>query len=335
MKVLVTGGLGFIGSNLCRYMLTNHPDYEIVNIDKIGYGANPANLEDLEEEKRYSFIKGDICDSKLLDKTVKKADAIVNFAAETHVDRSIANPNMFIQNNTIGTFTVLESIRKNNKQARFVQVSTDEVYGDILEGSFTEKDPPKPSNPYSASKASADMFVQAYCRTYNLNASITRCTNNFGPYQFPEKLIPKTTIRALKNLQIPIYGTGKNVRDWLYVQDHCQAIDLVLAKGKAGEIYNISSGNEILNIQIVRKILTLLNKNETLITHVEDRPGHDIRYSIDSSKLRSTLGWKPQFTFTRALETTINWYQENEKWWKPLATKEILSPAPWKTSGKK
>jgi dTDP-glucose 4,6-dehydratase len=209
------------------------------------------------------------------------------------------------------------------------------VYGDILEGSFTEQHPPRPSNPYSASKASADMFVHAYHRTYGLNASVTRCTNNFGPCQFPEKLIPKTIIRALKNLQIPIYGTGKNVRDWLYVQDHCQAIDLVLTKGKAGEIYNISSGNEILNIQIVRKILTLLNKNETLITYVEDRPGHDFRYSMDSSKLRSTLGWKPQFTFTKALETTINWYRENEKWWKPLATKEILSPAPWKTSGKK
>jgi len=335
MKVLVTGGLGFIGSNLCRYMFTNHPDYEIVNIDKIGYGANPANLEDLEEEKRYSFIKGDICDSKLLDKTVKKADAIINSAAETHVDRSIANPNMFIQNNTIGTFTVLESIRENNKRARFVQVSTDEVYGDIREGSFTEKDATKPSNPYSASKASADMFVQAYCRTYNLDTSITRCTNNFGPYQFPEKLIPKTIIRAQKNLQIPIYGTGKNVRDWLYVQDHCQAIDLVLAKGKAGEIYNISSGNELPNTEIVKKILTLLGKKEDLVTHVEDRPGHDVRYSLDSSKLRSTLGWKPKFTFIKALETTVNWYKDNEKWWKPLATNEILSPAPWKTSGKK
>jgi len=335
MKILITGGLGFIGSNFCRYIIAERPSDELVNIDKEGIGANPANLKDLEKNKKYTFIKGDICDSKLLDKTVKKADAIINFAAETHVDRSIANPNTFIQNNTIGTFTVLESIRKNNKQARFVQVSTDEVYGDILEGSFTEKDATKPSNPYSASKASADMFVQAYCRTYNLDASITRCTNNFGPYQFPEKLIPKTIIRALKNLQIPIYGTGKNVRDWLYVQDHCQAIDLVLTKGKPGEIYNISSGNEILNIQIVRKILTLLNKNETLITYVEDRPGHDFRYSMDSSKLRSKLGWKPRFTFARALETTINWYRENEKWWKPLATEEILSPAPWKTSGKK
>lgn len=334
-KILVTGGLGFIGSNFCRHVITKHPNNEIINLDKIGIGANPASLRDLQKEKRYTFIKGDICDPELVKKIVKKVDAIVNFAAETHVDRSIADPSAFIQNNTFGTFTILESIRKHKPKARLVQVSTDEVYGDIPEGSFNEKDAPKPSNPYSAAKASADMFVQAYCRTYNLDASITRCTNNFGPYQFPEKLIPKTTIRALRNLQIPIYGTGKNVRDWLYVQDHCQAIDLVLAKGKSGEIYNISSGNEILNIQIVRKILTLLNKNETLITYVEDRPGHDFRYSMDSSKLRSTLGWKPQFTFTRALETTINWYRENEKWWKPLATEEILSPTPWKASGKK
>jgi len=331
LKILVTGGLGFIGSNFCRHVITKHPNNEIINLDKIGIGANPASLRDLQKEKRYTLIKGDICDPELVEKIVKKVDAIVNFAAETHVDRSIADPSAFLHNNTFGTFTILESMRKHKPKARLVQVSTDEVYGDILEGSFTEKDATKPSNPYSASKASADMFVQAYCRTYNLDASITRCTNNFGPYQFPEKLIPKTAIRALRNLQIPIYGTGKNVRDWLYVQDHCQAIDLVLEKGKAGEIYNISSGNEILNIQIVRKILTLLNKNETLITHVEDRPGHDVRYSMDSSKLRSTLGWKPQFTFTRALETTINWYRENEKWWKPLATKEILSPAPWKS----
>jgi len=335
VKILVTGGLGFIGSNLCRYMLTEHARFEIVNIDKIGYGANPANLKDLEKEERYTFIKGDVCDSKLIDKTIKQIDAVVNFAAETHVDRSIADPETFIHNNTLGTFTVLEAMRKHNKQARLVQVSTDEVYGDILEGSFTEQHPPKPSNPYSASKASADMFVHAYHRTYGLNASVTRCTNNFGPYQFPEKLIPKTTIRALKNLQIPIYGTGKNIRDWLYVQDHCRAIDLVLAKGKPGEIYNISSGNELVNIEIVKKILTLLGKKEDLVTHVGDRPGHDVRYSLNSSKLRSALGWKPKFTFTKALETTVNWYKDNEKWWKPLATKEILSPAPWKTSGKK
>ena len=335
MKILVTGGLGFIGSNLCKYMLTEHTRSEIVNIDKIGIGANPANLKDLEKDKRYTFIKGDVCNSKLIDKTIKQVDAVVNVAAETHVDRSIADPQTFIQNNTLGTFTVLEAIRKHNKQARLVQVSTDEVYGDILEGSFTEQHPPKPSNPYSASKASADMFVHAYRRTYGLNASVTRCTNNFGPYQFPEKLIPKTTIRALKNLQISIYGTGKNIRDWLYVQDHCRAIDLVLSKGKPGEIYNISSGKELTNIEIVKKILTHIGKKEDLITFVEDRPGHDVRYSLDSSKLRSQLGWKPKFTFAKALEATVNWYQNNEKWWKPLATKEILSPAPWKTRSQK
>jgi dTDP-glucose 4,6-dehydratase len=333
VKLLVTGGLGFIGSNLCRHMLTSHSHCEIFNIDKIGYGANPVNLKDLEKNKRYTFIKGDVCDSKLIDKTVKQVDAVVNIAAETHVDRSIADPQVFIQNNTLGAFTVLEAIRKHNKQARFVQVSTDEVYGDILEGSFTEEHPPKPSNPYSASKASADMFVHAYYRTYSLNASITRCTNNFGPYQFPEKLVPKTTIRALRNLQIPIYGTGKNIRDWLFVQDHCQAIDLVLEKGKPGEIYNISSGNELSNTEIVGKILTLLGKKADLITHVEDRPGHDVRYSLDSSKLRSELGWKPKYIFTKALETTVNWYRDNEKWWKPLATKNVLNPVPWKSGG--
>ena len=334
MKVLVTGGLGFIGSNLCRYMLANHPQYEISNIDKIGYGANPANLEDLEKEKRYTFIKGDVCDSNLVNRIVKQVDAVLNLAAETHVDRSITNPVAYIQSNTVGTFTVLEAIRKHNKHARLVQVSTDEIYGEIPEGSFTEKDTLSPGNPYSAAKASADMFVQAYCKTYDLNASITRCTNNFGPRQFPEKLVPKTTIRALKNLRIPVYGTGKNIRDWLFVQDHCQAIDLVLTKGKPGEIYNVSSGNELANTEIVKRILNLLDKKEDLMTFVEDRPGHDLRYSLDSSKLRSTLGWKPKFTFAKALEATVNWYRENEKWWKPLATKEILSPAPWKTSGK-
>ena len=335
LKILVTGGLGFIGSNFCRHVITKHPNNEIINLDKIGIGANPASLRDLQKEKRYTFIKGDVCDPELVEKIVKKVDAIVNFAAETHVDRSIADPGAFIQNDTFGTFTILESMRKHNPKARLVQVSTDEVYGDIPEGSFNEKEAPKPSNPYSAAKASADMFVQAYCRTYNLDASITRCTNNFGPYQFPEKLIPKTIIRALKNLQIPIYGTGRNIRDWLFVQDHCAAIDLVREKGKPGEIYNISSGNELTNLEIVKKILDLLGKKEDLISFIEDRPGHDMRYSLDSSKLRSTLGWKPKFAFTKALETTVNWYRDNEKWWKSLATKEVLSPAPWKTSGKK
>jgi dTDP-glucose 4,6-dehydratase len=330
MKILVTGGLGFIGSNFCRHVLTQHPDNEVTNIDKIGIGANPANLKDLENEKRYKFIKGNICDSKLLKETIMQADAVVNMAAETHVDRSIADPDPFIQNNTIGTFTILEAIRKHNDKVKLVQVSTDEVYGDILTGSFKEGDLLKPSNPYSASKAAADMFVLAYCRTYGINATITRCTNNYGQFQLPEKLIPKTIIRALKNLQIPIYGSGENIRDWIYVQDHCQAIDFAVRKGKLGEIYNVSAGNEISNIKIVKKILDLLDKPEDLVTFVEDRPGHDKRYSLDSSKIRSELHWKPQFSFGEALEATVDWYVHNEWWWKPLATEEILYATPWK-----
>ncbi len=335
MKFLVTGGLGFIGSNFCRYIITKHPDYELINIDKIGIGANPANLRDIESEKRYTFIKGDICNSQLLNKTITQVDAIVNIAAETHVDRSIAYPYTFLQNNTIGTFTILEAIRKHNNKARLVQVSTDEIYGEITEGSFTEDDMPKPSNPYSASKAAADMLVNAYYKTYGLNVSITRCTNNYGPYQLPEKLIPKTIIRAMKNLPIPIYGSGKNVREWIYVQDHCEAINLVLKKGAPGEIYNISSGNEISNIEIVKKILASLPKPDDLITFVEDRPGHDIRYSLDSSKIRSKLNWKPKFPFKQALESTVNWYVNNGSWWKPLATEKILHPTPWKLSDTK
>jgi dTDP-glucose 4,6-dehydratase len=330
MRILVTGGLGFIGSNFCYRLISAHSNTEIINMDKIGVGANPANLKDLENEKRYKFVKGDILNSKLLARLVKQVDAVVNFAAETHVDRSIADPDVFLQSNTVGTFTVLEAIRNHNSQAKLVQVSTDEVYGEISTGSFGENDNPRPSNPYSASKAAADMFVLAYCKTYNLNASITRCTNNYGPYQLPEKLVPKTIIRAVKNLKIPLYGTGKNIRDWIYVQDHCEAIDLVLAKGQPGEIYNVAADNEVPNIEIVGKILSLLGKREDLIAFVEDRPGHDARYSLDSSKIRSRLGWKPKHSFGTALKATVDWYVRNETWWKPLATKRILSPKPWK-----
>jgi len=330
LKILVTGGLGFIGSNFCRYILSKHPDYEVINLDKMGIGANPANLKDMEKEKRYLFIKGNIYNSKLVNKIIKQVDAVVNIAAETHVDRSIADPTSFIQNNTIGTFTVLEAVRKRNRKVKFIQVSTDEVYGEIIKGSFKESDTPKPSNPYSASKAAADMFVIAYHKTYGLNVAITRCTNNYGPYQFPEKLTPKTIIRALKNLPIPVYGSGKNIRDWIYVQDHCEAIDFVLRKGQPGEIYNISAQNELTNIEIVTKILDLLDKPKDMITFVEDRPGHDIRYSLDSSKIRYKLGWKPKFSFEKALKETVNWYLNNEWWWKPLATEKILHPTPWK-----
>ena len=313
--------------------MENYSDYELINVDKMGIGANPANLHDLENDKRYTFIKGDICNPLLVSRLIHQADAIVNFAAETHVDRSIADPNVFLQNNTVGTFTVLEAIRRHNHKVRLLQVSTDEVYGEALEGSFTEHEPPKPSNPYSASKAAADMFVLSYCKTYNLNASITRCTNNFGPYQLPEKLIPKTIIRALRDLPIPIYGTGKNIRDWLYVRDHCEAIATVLEKGKAGEVYNISAGNEIPNLEIAKKILALLNKPESLITFVEDRPGHDTRYSLDSTKLRTELNWTPKFNFDQSLESTVRWYLDNEHWWTPFANDVILHPTPWKLGG--
>jgi dTDP-glucose 4,6-dehydratase len=333
MKLLVTGGLGFIGSNFCRYMLTEHPDIELLNLDKIGTGANPANLRDIENNTRYTFVKGDICNPRLVDKLVRGVDTIVNIAAETHVDRSIADPYTFLQNNTVGTFTILEAVRKHNKKARLVHVSTDEVYGQALEGSFTENDPPNPSNPYSASKAAADMFALSYHKTYDLNVSITRCTNNFGPYQLPEKLIPKTIIRALRNLPIPIYGSGTNIRDWIYVQDHCEAIDAVLYHGKAGEVYNVSAGNEITNIEIAKEILLMLHKPESLITFVEDRPGHDLRYSLDSTKTRSMTGWQPKFSFKQSLESTVRWYVENEPWWTPLATEAILNATPWKLSG--
>ncbi|MDR0373390.1 MAG: dTDP-glucose 4,6-dehydratase [Nitrososphaerota archaeon] len=333
MKVLVTGGLGFIGSSFCRYMLAEHPDCELINVDKVGIGANPANLHGVDNNKRYTFIKGDICNSQLMNRVVHQVDAVINIAAETHVDRSISDPNAFLQNNTVGTFTVLEAIRRHNPKARLVQVSTDEVYGETLEGSFTENTPPKPSNPYSASKAAADMFVLSYHKTYGLNATITRCTNNFGPYQLPEKLIPKTIIRALRDLPIPIYGKGINIRDWIYVDDHCKAIGSVLEKGKPGEIYNISAGNEVTNIEIVKKIITCLKKPESLITFVEDRPGHDVRYSLDSQKIRDKLGWTPKETFEDALTSTVKWYLENERWWTPFATDVILHPTPWKRGG--
>jgi dTDP-glucose 4,6-dehydratase len=333
MKVLVTGGLGFIGSNFCRYMLANHPDWELINVDKIGIGANPANLRDIENDKRYTFIKGDICNPQLMNRLVHQVDMVVNIAAETHVDRSIVDPYIFVQNNTLGTYTILESLRKHNHKARFLQVSTDEVYGEAPEGSFTENTPLKPGNPYSASKAAADMFVLSYQKTFGLNVSITRCTNNFGPYQLPEKLIPKTVIRALRDLPIPIYGTGQNVRDWIYVEDHCSAIATVLEKGKAGEVYNVSAGNEVTNIVIAKKIIALLNKPESLITFVEDRPGHDTRYSLDSTKTQTELGWKPKHSFEESLEFTVKWYLANEHWWSPFATEVILHPTPWKMGG--
>jgi len=330
MKLFVTGGLGFIGSNFIRYMLSKREDVEIVNLDKMGVGSNIENLRDLEGSERYRFVKGELNDFNLLSDLIKKVDAVVNFAAETHVDRSIANPRLFLENNTIATFNLLEAARRFNRKVRIVHVSTDEVYSDIIAGSYDEESRLKPSSPYSASKAAADMFCHAYRRTYGLDVIITRCVNNFGPYQFPEKLIPKTIIRASLGLKVLIYGSGKNVRDWIYVLDHCEALKLVLEKGSSGETYNISAGNEYENIEVVKRILEIMGKDESLIEFVEDRPGHDIRYSLNSSKIRRELGWKPSHTFEHALKKTIEWYLQNEHWWKPLANEEVLHPTPWK-----
>ncbi len=328
--MLVTGGAGFIGSNFIKYMLRKHDDLKIINIDKLGYGSNLDNLEDLKDNPHYEFVKGDVCDFETVKNVIKDADAVINFAAESHVDRSISNPSEFVDNNIFSVKTLLEAIRKVNPKTRFVHISTDEVYGDILHGSFTEEDRLIPSSPYSASKAAGDVLVLGYARTYNLNVSITRCTNNYGPYQFPEKLIPKTIIRASMGMKIPIYGTGENKRDWLYVLDHCEAIEKVLEKGEKREIYNISAGEEKTNIEIVKTILKILGKDENLIEFVEDRPGHDIRYSIDSSKLKEHLGWKQKYDFNTGIEETVNWYMENKQWWEKLIDEKVLSKTPWK-----
>jgi len=330
MRLLVTGGLGFIGSNLIRYLLGKYKDILIINLDKMGIGSNINNLKDVERNEKYSLIKGNLLDFDLVSSLIKNVDAVINLAAETHVDRSIANPRIFLENNTIGTFNLLEAARIYNPKLRIIQVSTDEVYSDILIGSYKEENRLKPSSPYSASKAAADVLCLAYHRTYNLDIVITRCTNNFGPYQFPEKLIPKTIIRASLGMKIPIYGSGKNIRDWIYVLDHCEALEIILEKGKAGEIYNISSGNEEDNLTLVKKILKIMGKNEDLIEFVEDRPGHDVRYSLDSSKIRRELQWKPKYTLEDALKKTVEWYLANESWWRPLINEQIIHPEPWK-----
>ena len=317
MRLLITGGLGFIGSNFIRYILNNHPDYHVTNLDVITYAGNPANLRDIEGNPRYRFVKGDISREEDVKKVMKKdVDVVINFAAETHVDRSIVDPENFIRTNIVGTYTLLEFARKLDIEL-FLQISTDEVYGSIEEGSFVETDSLNPSSPYSASKAGADLLVKAYHKTYGLPILIVRSTNNFGPYQHPEKLIPLTIVRALRDMPIPVYGDGMNVRDWIYVEDNCSAIDLILHKGASGEIYNVGAGNEKTNLEVVNLILSLLNKPSSLVTFVEDRPGHDRRYSLNTDKVRS-LGWKPMYGFEEALQMTVKWYLDNQWWWKPL-----------------
>jgi len=327
MKLLVCGGMGFIGSTFIRNHLSKNPKDQIINLDNLTIGSNEKNLEQIDKAN-YQFIQDDIQNFQTIEKLAGDVDIIVNFAAETHVDRSISNPKQFLETNILGTHSLLESAKKHEKL--FIHVSTDEIYGDTEnQESFTEKSILKPSNPYSATKAAADHLVGAFAKTYGTKCIITRCTNNFGPYQFPEKLIPKTIIRAQKDLKIPLYGDGNQIRSWIHALDHVAAIESLIKDGQYGETYNITAWNEVSNKTIVEKILGIMGKETKLIEYVGDRPGHDKRYSIDASKIQNELGWKPEFDFDHALKETVSWYLENNEWWEPLADEKTLHPQPW------
>ncbi|MBU4292787.1 MAG: dTDP-glucose 4,6-dehydratase [Actinobacteria bacterium] len=318
--MLVTGGAGFIGSNFIRYMVRKSNGYKIINLDKLTYAGNLENLKDIEDIKNYRFIKGDICDRDLVEdifSSNNKIDAVVNFAAESHVDRSITDPGVFIQTDVYGVFVLLEAATKYKSKV-FLQISTDEVYGSIEKGSFSEDDTLAPNSPYSASKSGAEMIVRSFFKTYQTPILVTRTSNNFGPYQYPEKIIPLFVTNLIDGKKVPLYGDGMNVRDWIYVSDNCIALDMVLHKGKIGEVYNIGAGNEKPNVWITKKILEILEKPETMIEPVADRLGHDRRYSVDCSKIEKELGWKPEVDFEEALHRTVRWYVNNEKWWRPL-----------------
>ena len=328
MRLLVTGGLGFIGSNFILKML-EHTDIQIINIDAEFYGSDHRNLSKIKDSQRYNFVKGNIANRKFMNEQIAKCDAVVNFAAESFVDRSINDANPFLVSNIRGAFTILDIITKQNK--RMIQISTDEVYGSLSNDTAVEESKLNPSNPYAATKASAELLIKSYITTFGSDVIITRCTNNFGPRQFIEKLIPKTIILANQNKKIPIYGNGKNIRDWIYVDDHCEAVSLALFNGKSGESYNISAGNEMDNLTIVRKILDIMNKSEDLIEFVDDRPGHDFRYSMNSKKISSELGWKTKLNFNENLKTTIEWYLENPDILNNSSS-IVLDQTPWKSS---
>lgn len=327
MTIIVTGGAGFIGSNFVFHMLQAHPDYRIVCLDKLTYAGNLSTLEPVLQQDNFRFVKADICDRQAVDKLFQeeKPDIVVNFAAESHVDRSIENPGIFLETNIMGTAVLMDACRKYGIQ-RYHQVSTDEVYGDLPldrpDLFFTEETPLHTSSPYSSSKASADLLVMAYYRTYGLPVTISRCSNNYGPYHFPEKLIPLMIANALADKPLPVYGNGENVRDWLYVEDHCRAIDLIIHGGKVGEVYNVGGHNEKRNIDIVRIICQELGKPESLIVHVEDRKGHDRRYAIDPAKIHRELGWLPETKFEDGIKKTIKWYLEHKKWWQDIINGE-------------
>ena len=327
MKIIVTGGAGFIGSNFVHHMVNKYPDYEIINLDLLTYAGNLENLKLVEDKPNYRFVKGDIADRKFIFDLFEKEkpDVVVNFAAESHVDRSITDPEAFVRTNVMGTTTLLDACRTYGIK-RYHQVSTDEVYGDLPldrpDLFFTEETPIHTSSPYSASKASADLLVLAYHRTFGLPVTISRCSNNYGPYHFPEKLIPLMIANALNDKPLPVYGTGENVRDWLYVEDHCKAIDLIIHNGKVGEVYNIGGHNEMTNIDIVKIICKELGKPESLITFVADRKGHDMRYAIDPTKIHNELGWLPETKFADGIKKTIKWYLENKEWWETIISGE-------------
>jgi dTDP-glucose 4,6-dehydratase len=321
VRLVVTGGAGFIGSNFIRHVLTTHPEDSVVNLDKLTYAGNLANLADVSASPRYRFVQGDICDGAVVRNVLAGADALVNFAAESHVDRSLVEPDAFLRTDVFGVFTLLEAVRELGTP-RFLHIGTDEVYGSVMEGSSRETDPVQPRNPYSASKAGGDLLALAYWETHRVPVVITRSSNNFGPYQYPEKVIPLFITNALDDQPLPLYGDGRNVRDWLYVLDNCAAIDLVLRKGREGEIYNVGGGNEVENIALTRHILRLVGKPESLITPVKDRAGHDRRYSLDSTKVRA-LGWAPAHRFDDALADTVSWYRARASWWRPLKSGEF------------
>ena len=329
MKLLVTGGLGFIGSNFIRKLLTENSDYEIINVDAELFGANQKNLSDIENSEKYHFEKGNITNRKFIEEQITKCDAVINFAAESFVDRSINDANPFLVSNIRGAFTILDIITKQKK--RMIQISTDEVFGSLATGTADEYSKFNPSSPYAATKAAAELLINSYSVTFSSDVIITRCTNNYGRSQFPEKLIPKTIILANHNKKIPIYGSGTNIRDWIYVDDHCDAVLLALLKGKTGESYNISANNEIDNITIVKQILEMMNKSEDLIEFVEDRPGHDFRYSMDSTKISNELGWKTKSNFKDGLEKTIQWYLDNPEMLMNTSS-TVLDSTPWKSS---
>jgi dTDP-glucose 4,6-dehydratase len=309
MRLLVTGGAGFIGSNFIRYMLGSYPKYQIINLDKLTYAGDLKNCEDFSDNPNYEFSHGDIADKKLVDDLAKKADVIVNFAAETHVDRSIDDATEFLKSNIIGTQILLDAAKKYGHE-RYIQISTDEVYGDIKEGMFTEESPLKPSSPYAASKAAGDILCLAYKRTYGTPVIISRCSNNYGPYQYPEKLVPFFIKKLLKGEKVPVYGEGLNVRDWLHVRDHCRAVDMILHKGKIGEIYNIGANEEHSNLDVTKRMIFTLKLPEDRIEFVKDRPGHDIRYALDASKIRRELGWEPEVEFESGFKGVVEWYKE-------------------------